>query len=379
MSSLALFAQCRGGKIDEPAGSVVTVNIGKMADESPEGFACDVELVALETSDDVLVGVVKSLYVSETSIYMFDVNSNFFVFDRSGRFRFRSPPRGRGPGEFLSISAFAVDTRSGDIFICDNIQSKILIFDEHGDCRKELRNVDNALAGAVDAVFADDGNLLANLYFSPEFSHCYAVFDRKRDYKLDKYILKYPYRWKSRSLDGAKPKIAKNRDGVYLTSILSDTIYRLNPCGDVAPAYVIGSGLGSVYLAGYSDVDDYFDLTLRVTRNKGLTRGVRNILMTDRIGYTGLYYHNGCVNHVFWNLSTGNGCIFPQKGGNDDILADMDLVAATGDAFVGIVYPDRISERQLLTDPRFAALKSIGPDDNPVIVFCDVRESDGLF
>lgn len=373
---IALFTQCRGGKTDIAArDSVVTVDVKNMRKETPGNDLFDINMVALETSDDALVGVVKSLHVSENSIYLFDVNNNFFVFDRLGKLRFRSQPRGRGPKEFLSISEFAVDTRSGDIFIYDNMLLKVLVFDEQGNCRKELQGVDNkVLAGATEMTFTDDGKLLANLCFAPGFNHYYAVFDTKKDCRLDKYLLRYPYRWNDRSFDGAKPKISRNKDGVYMTSILSDTIYRLQTYGDIFPAYVINSGSEPVSHERYSDVEDYFELTQIVTRDKRLTRGVKNILMTNQIGYTGLYYYDDCVNHIFWNLMTGEGYIFPQTGSNDDILTDLNLMSATDDAFVGIIYPDRISEQQLSTDPRFVNLKSVKPDDNPIIVFYGLKK-----
>lgn len=367
-----LFCAC--GRTEERSipDTAIVLDIKTFSKEPPSGI--EYGIVALETPSNALIGSVKSLYVSQGAIYLFDANSNFFVFDRDGKFRFRSQPRGRGPKEFMSISQYAVDPQQGDLLVYDNMLSKVLIFDQTGKCSKELHNIDGLFADATEIAYTDNGKLLANLRFAPDISHYYATFSPNDKFRTDRLLLKYPYRWKELSSEGSKPKIARNKTGMHMVSMLSDTIYTLTPTGALQPEYIINSGMKSIaQLNPPTDLDNYFDLMQFVGTDKKITRGVRNILTTDRLGYTGLFYYDDCLNHIFWDLATGQGCIFPQQNDDTDILSDLILMWATEDSFVGMIYPDTIDEELLRQDTRFAHIKNLKADDNPIVVFCKVR------
>ena len=84
--------------------------------------------------------------------------------------------------------------------------------------------------------------------------------------------------------------------------------------------------------------------------------------MTEEVGYASCI-HNDETCHLFWNLDSGKGYVFPQYTGHDNILEDLNLLTATTDQFVGIVYP-----YQLSSDSKVRLSTGVKDDDNPIVV-----------
>ena len=81
----------------------------------------NVRAVILETNKDCLIGRVSGLQVFDGYIYVFDSSKakSLFVFDLEGRFIRKIGSLGRGPGEYIEIHDFTLDTENRIIFLCD--------------------------------------------------------------------------------------------------------------------------------------------------------------------------------------------------------------------------------------------------------------------
>jgi len=81
----------------------------------------NVRTIILETNKDCLIGRVNGLQVFDGYIYIFDSSKakSLFVFDLEGRFIRKIGSLGRGPGEYVEIHDFTLDTENRIIFLCD--------------------------------------------------------------------------------------------------------------------------------------------------------------------------------------------------------------------------------------------------------------------
>ena len=81
----------------------------------------NVQTILLETSQDCLIGSVNELQVFDGCIYLLDraVAKSLFVFDREGRFIRKIGGLGYGPGEYVQILDFTIDTEKRFIFLQD--------------------------------------------------------------------------------------------------------------------------------------------------------------------------------------------------------------------------------------------------------------------
>lgn len=77
--------------------------------------------IILETRKECLIGRIDKFYVFNGYIYAFDMNiaKSLFVFDLAGRFIRKIGNIGQGPGEFIHLLDFTLDTENKFIFLLD--------------------------------------------------------------------------------------------------------------------------------------------------------------------------------------------------------------------------------------------------------------------
>lgn len=370
--SLLSFTQCARRQPPHDDAGIKVIPLSDLPRRNARELSADMEIVPLETSGEVLVGSVRDITVSDRFIYLFDYNDNFFIFDRKGRFVSRSKPSGRGPKEFLHITRFFVDPKSDEIFVYDHNQQKLLAYDCTGNCINEICDINGLFSQTYELSFMNDGKVLANLIFSPGLNDYYAIMDPDRRFATEKLLLHHPYKWSRISHYAPKPKIATGKSGTRIVSIVSDTIYRISG-GTAVPEYILDSGLPHAHADIPAETADFSDVMQYVDHDDKYTRGISGIIFTDNTGCSAFHYYRGRLNHIFWNLETGEGFMVPLFESDETLSDRMNLMTATSDSFVGIVYPYDIPEEELSRDNR---LSGINPDDNPIVVFYRI---DNLF
>ena len=80
-----------------------------------------VQTIILETDDDCLIGSIDELQVFEENIFILDSKkaNSLYVFDLEGKFIRKIGSKGGGPGEYVKIIDFTIDTENRIIFLLD--------------------------------------------------------------------------------------------------------------------------------------------------------------------------------------------------------------------------------------------------------------------
>jgi hypothetical protein len=94
------------------------------------------ELFAIEAyvpligKEALQIGSIKKILPHEQKLYILDdITHSVFCFNRNGHFEFLISTSGRGPGEYFSITDFAI--HDGCLYVFDSHSGKILIYQAH--------------------------------------------------------------------------------------------------------------------------------------------------------------------------------------------------------------------------------------------------------
>ena len=94
---------------------------------------CDsIHYVKLETNDTVLLSKIDKVKFSKNYIFISD-KEKLLMFDGNGKFLRQVSKRGKGPGEYISISDFDISTDGNMLYILDISLSRVSAFNVKGD------------------------------------------------------------------------------------------------------------------------------------------------------------------------------------------------------------------------------------------------------
>lgn len=126
-------------------------------------FIDSVKYISLQTADSCLLGNIKEseMYFIDNHLYMAD-NKSVFIFDAEGNFIRKISRKGRGRGEYLTLSHFDVNPTNKEISILDEGGRCIIIYTNEG---KFLRKV--TLGENIPRDFAVQSNG-DYLFFTPD-------------------------------------------------------------------------------------------------------------------------------------------------------------------------------------------------------------------
>ena len=143
---LACFCRCTSANkaSDEKSGSksqdtkVYSLNIPDTKNRSLDVsyFADTIIYVFLETNDDCLLRDLRQVLVSDSVLFISDIQNNFYKFNINGKFIKQIGSKGEGPMEYKSLRRFHIFNDS--IYINDPF-GKMLIYSMDGEFGRSVR------------------------------------------------------------------------------------------------------------------------------------------------------------------------------------------------------------------------------------------------
>lgn len=101
-------------------------------------FCSNINYLPLESNSTNLIGHINKVSFSKDKIYIFDSKTmRILIFNNKGKYFARTNSNGRGPGEYLNIADFSIDTRNNTIYIWDNGNHKVILLDQDGKFIRE--------------------------------------------------------------------------------------------------------------------------------------------------------------------------------------------------------------------------------------------------
>lgn len=226
----------------------------------------DVSYIPLKFGEEnVLVGtsfgVGRNIFVSRNEIFLGDISQGSpklvtYNFDGEPTRIFGS--YGRGPGEYISMTGFVVDTLAREVIIYDTQLGKFIVYGMDGDFKREknleqtyqyfnlaLENINDRyiVAYKEDSQIMSDEDILRGdrLYMGANElvtrGKLFMLFDKQTLEEVDFIDFEYekPCRWMIFTL---VTNLTTTKNGVYITSTRSDTTYFLDKNLTLTPRFV---------------------------------------------------------------------------------------------------------------------------------------------
>ncbi len=185
----------------------------------------DIELISLETNDDILLANCDKVIFHKERFYVYDSQfSHLLAFDRQGKFLFRVGELGHGPGEYQSIYGFSVDTNNDKVLVYSLENQAVFEYSLEGGFigKKEIDFYGH------DFDLAPDGNYVFNLRYNDNGEYARDnVFVTNDQGKVNQQLFPYPQA-ATKMVIGFSGFLCVEDNLGYYAHTFSDTIYRID-------------------------------------------------------------------------------------------------------------------------------------------------------
>ena len=335
----------------------------------------DVEYVRLETTDEVLLDGIASLYLSVTDRFIVTNNmkeGRIFVFDRQGKHLHNFMRKGQSGEEFVFANRVRVDDKAEEIFVLDT-RNKVLVYTLDGKFKRvldipkgmkadDLWNYDDEWLLSYDSYNLDREN-------QPCAEQPFFLLSKK-----DGSVKHIEVNAKDRigpriyfEQNGQKGVMSvsfnyiyKNGDEFVLSELGNDTVFMLKQ-GKVSPLLVRTPGSKA------KEVRSMMSAPLKLGDYIGVAEAPKKLELENT---------KFATKDVFLNLKTGEGCILGLK---DDvnfveptgIRHSNERVEAPKNHILWMPDTDRLfqwKEEGKLKGKLAEMLEDMSEDDNPILI-----------
>lgn len=133
-----IFFSCGRSEKDIQEGIIIDTALNTPNEIKLSSLVDSITYTPLETKDNLLIGQVTKMLVSDRFIYIFDeISSSLYCFDLNDKFVKKIGNKGVGPGEYTSIDDF--DIYNQRIYLFDCNLRKLFVYNNNGILEKEIK------------------------------------------------------------------------------------------------------------------------------------------------------------------------------------------------------------------------------------------------
>ena len=147
-----LLTGCQSGNQKTQTGDLPVIDLSKTYPQKEIRLQdiADIEYIALETSDSLLLGQSSRInYISDNYIAINDRSEGIFIFDRQGGIISCFNRRGNGPQEYTQNGSIIFDEKNEEIFVPNPLVRKILVYSINGEYKRTLKYSDEFIAPSL--------------------------------------------------------------------------------------------------------------------------------------------------------------------------------------------------------------------------------------
>lgn len=326
----------------------------------------DREIVILETCPKSIIAGVVAMDMYKDNLYILDDRrANIFVFKRDGTFVSTIGRKGRGPGEYTSISSFCIDRENDELIISVGTPRKLVYYSLSGEFIAETE-VDDYLYQILKCGDRLYGRLTA------DEKHDFVVYTFE-EHKVKS--VEYPAIAKLKSnkeeiMTPAGNMILASRYGTLFTRVFDNTLYEVSG-NRLVPLVTLDFGKYQLPDANTLSGDE---LRQTILDNR-IIYGISNA----RIIGEGTIIFDGYPNGIFivdngearqYGRITDELSVFGHHNMTAFLDPDTEYVAFVHDASDFMIL--RAKDKAALTGD-MARIANTEPEDNPVIYFYKLK------
>ena len=93
-----------------------------------------INLIPLETKKECIIGKIGKIIYYENEYYISDkMSKDILMFDKNGNYKNRIGKIGRGPGEYIALQDFEINTKTGNIEVLSIAPSRLIEYNKSGE------------------------------------------------------------------------------------------------------------------------------------------------------------------------------------------------------------------------------------------------------
>ena len=343
-----------------------------------DGWPDSLRTIKLETSSECLLGALKKIEFADSLIFISDYNEHLYVFDMNGRFLNRIGEIGRDPNQVSAITSFYVDKNNKVVGVYDGFRRCIHRYSYLGIKYDKITCGEQIESGSItDVNVIANRELLLTLSCGIDDLYNYAILSAD-DGSLKAYILPYQVKYTENSTRGNLSCFARPSEKLWLTALLSDTIYEYAD-GKIIPKFVVKSSLATIDAEVFVDRKEWISPAhaMAFLRDNGYSKGQTGIWANDRYLYFDMFCR-GSWYSIYYDYLNHKGYKSKQYS-RGNVLMPGRFLTTTSDAFVSYVtaydfihQPEGCIDvdRPLWRDLRERTME----DDNPILLLYYIRK-----
>lgn len=362
----------------------------------------DVFLIPLKFgAENVILGSVspaRTLFVHQDKIYIGDWRANspkLVVYDFNGEPLQVFGSYGNGPGEYIGLNAFIVDTVANEVILYERLRKKFTVFDLSGKFKRE--KIFSGSEYGFDAIedinesfmlaYKDGSRMISDKdayengrrYIESGLLYSrgkpFTLFDKQTLSEVDFLDFEYaePAQWDVFLL---LHYLSTTKDGVYITTSRSDTVYFIDRDLELMPKFVEVSkyqGLNQAKLMPVVETDRYvyFGMMMqtRVEKNDRVNienSNVRKFFVYDK-GEQKLFRLNTGLPEIS-STSATDALV------NNRVAFDEYCLTLNHNYVATFLFPEYISKHYHNLPPNIKeAAKDMAIDDNPMLMLMKLK------
>lgn len=198
-----------------------------------------ISFIKLETNSNCLITDYKQLEMTDSLIFLSDLNHSLYLFDIEGKFISQIGRKGDGPDEYINLSTFYVDNKNGKVVIIDDAKGLFISYDFTGKFLSSTPISLESIRRSSQALLSDNNNLLLYnmMNMNMEDNMAYSVIDLNTGHLKGKYFTYNPIKLNHYLYSFSNHPMGKYEDEIHFIMPLSDTIYSYSK-SDFSTKYV---------------------------------------------------------------------------------------------------------------------------------------------
>ena len=181
-----LLLSCDGRRRkDSRVLDIITADLERRDNISVNDLFSNIQLIPLETTQESLIRTITQIRFFEGRYYIHDYSrARIFVFDENGHFLSTLDKKGDGPGMYLNLTDFDIDTVRRNLVILCAVSNALFFFDLEGNFIEKKRLPD--IAGVYNSLQFQNRDTIA--FFTYDYGHRLKFYSLSRNKIIDEYF-----------------------------------------------------------------------------------------------------------------------------------------------------------------------------------------------
>lgn len=310
-----------------------------------EAYIDSCRYIALETTDESLIGSIGHLVVYREEFYLFDKTvKQILRFGKDGKFLCRYGRKGGGPGEYATLSSFYVDTYRGEVGLFDPMSYRVHRYRIDGEYIEAVQIREKtpiSFFGKCEMLNAEE--IVCQVH--PNMMNVYSVIVLDRsDYSIKRVLSEHYTQNRNSRTDISNSSFSVCDETVSCVKIFSDTLTVYGT--DSVMTQVFSRSLPAMplnVLRQRVEEKNYMGAYYSTNREGKFTTGFGAIYESPRWIYLEFPYKLDPGSGLMWDKENNFGVLISMDGVPENYLWNLrDFSGAEGKLWVKVLTGENI-------------------------------------